>query len=148
MFKRFNQPGKMRVRNAQKALAKDGTRCDSKLEAFGYDTFKDTGLRFEYQKKYVLQEKIKYRDKTILPITLTVDFWFPDLNVIVDTKGFQTEVNVLRWKMLKFHLKMERAILKACPPPLEVDLLLPEIFLPKNRKEVSELALMLKSRVI
>lgn len=148
MFKRFNQPGKMRVRNAQKALAKDGTRCDSKLEAFGYDTFKDAGLRFEYQKKYVLQEKIKYRDKTILPITLTVDFWFPDLNVIVDTKGFQTEVNVLRWKMLKFHLKMERAILKACPPPLEVDLLLPEIFLPSSKKAVTELALMLKSRVL
>lgn len=146
MFKRF-QPNRARVRNAQKALANDGTRCDSKLECWCYNLLKELGMPFEYQKKYELQPKFKYGDKTILPITLTVDFWFKDLNVIVDTKGFQTEVNVLRWKMLKYHLKMDQVILRACPPPTEDQIVLPEIFMPKNQKQTREVAEMLKARM-
>ncbi len=93
-------------RNKMRAIKVEayGLKFDSKLEKYAFDQFKAFGLEFEFQKKYILQEKFrdKLTDKMIRAITLTVDFVF-DINGIpyyVDTKGFATDLSKVKYKML------------------------------------------------
>src|SRR3990167_3864449 len=98
-----------------------GVKFDSKLEFYFYHLCKLAKLDFEFQVKYELQPKVSHLIKIekqtkkgisikevertlLLPITLTVDFVFKinSKYFIVDTKGFQTEVNKLRFKMLTY----------------------------------------------
>lgn len=110
-----------KVKNATKIEA-NGVKFYSKLEKFMYDLLKGAQIDFEFQKEYLLQEKFRYRDEAVRAITLTVDFWLPTRNMIIDTKGFQTQQGAMRWKMLKSHLK-------------HIEDSQPEIILPKNQKE-------------
>ena len=88
-----------------KVFNDEGIKFDSKLEMYCYETLKEAGLYFIFQYKYVLQDKFRYNNESVRQITLTVDFYLPDLNIIIDTKGYQREDNKLKWKMLKAKLK-------------------------------------------
>lgn len=136
-----------KVRNASKVVGEDGIRYDSKLELYAATLFRSLGIPYEYQRKYELQPKFRYNSELIRPITLTVDFWIPKLNVIVDTKGFQTEQNKIKWKLLKGILHADRLILERASDPSEAVPQLPEIFLPSSKKATEALALRLKERL-
>lgn len=99
----------------------DGIKFDSKLEAFMYTQLRDKRIRLELQKKYELQGKFKYNSESIRAITYTVDFYLPDYDICIDTKGIATQQGLMRIKMLKryfFDNGLNRKIL-----------------LPKNQKE-------------
>lgn len=135
----FRKPGNAKIKNAVKVVNEEGIRFDSRLEKFQYDLFKEHGIPFEFQKVYLLQEKFRYLGELVRPITLTVDFYIPTLNCLVDTKGFQTEQSKLKMKMLKHVIIVDHYVQKT--PILE-------IHMPRNKKQCEELALLLKSRLV
>lgn len=99
----------------------DGIEFDSRLEGFMYSQLRDAGIRFELQKKYELQSKFKYNSESIRAITYTVDFYLPDYDICIDTKGIATQQGLMRIKMLKRYFYDHRLNTK--------------ILLPKNQKE-------------
>lgn len=121
-----------KVRNATK-IEVDGIKFDSKLEAYFYGLLKQLDIPFTMKEKIVLQEKFKYGSESIREIYMLPDFKILGLGypIYVDTKGFQTNDNKIKVKMLKKKLfdRYENS----------------EIHLPKNQKECNELASRLKS---
>lgn len=94
------QSGNKKVRNATKT-AEDGIVFDSRLEKYMYDLLKMHGIGFMFQRKYTLQEPFRYNGHMVRAITYTVDFYLPDYDVAIDTKGWATQQGQLRIKMLK-----------------------------------------------
>lgn len=92
--------GNRKVRNA-KAIEQDGVKFDSRLECYMYNLLTMLGIEFLFQKKYTLQESFRYNGETIRAITYTVDFYLPDYDIAIDTKGITTQQGQLRIKMLK-----------------------------------------------
>lgn len=129
--------GNKKVRNAIK-ITQHGITFDSKLENYLYNCLKAHNINFEFQKKYILQKKFLYNGEAIREITLTVDFILPDFNMILDSKGFSNDVSPVKYKMLKWYLFNEQYNEFFNGSGLK----LPEILMPKNRKEVD--ALMIK----
>lgn len=130
--------GNKKIKNATKTEA-HGIKFDSKLELYTWESLTNAGIRFEFQKCYVLQPGFTYRKEKIRPITLTVDFWLPELNVIVDSKGWKNDVAPVKYKMLKWHFYEGRS-------DLHLSAENPEIHMPKNKKEVDALILLLLTR--
>lgn len=89
-----------KIRNAEKN-EQDGVIFDSRLERHMHDLLKMHGIGFLFQKKYIVQESFRYNDETIRAITYTVDFYLPDYDIAIDTKGWATQQGKLRIKMLK-----------------------------------------------
>lgn len=89
----------------KKVYNNEGIKFDSKLEMYCYEQLTAAEINFIFQYKYVLQDKFRYNNVAIRQITLTVDFYLPELNIIIDTKGFQRGDNKLKWKMLKAKLQ-------------------------------------------
>jgi|TARA_R110000796_G_scaffold7420_2_gene25508 hypothetical protein len=87
-----------------KKVQYQGITFDSKLELFFYKELKKAKIPFEFQRKYVLLDKFRYDGKAVRQMTLTVDFYIPKYNSIVDTKGFQRNDNKIKWKLLRRHL--------------------------------------------
>ena len=84
----------------------DGTVFDSKKEASHYLLLKDRLNKGEIkllslQPSFTLQEGFRYEGKAIRPIKYIADFKYHEGNdlVIVDVKGFKTEVYNLKKKM-------------------------------------------------
>ncbi len=92
--------GNRKVINATKT-EQNGVVFDSRLERYMHDLLKMHGIRFLFQKKYTLQESFVYNGESVRPITYTLDFYLPDFDVAIDTKGLATQQGVLRIKMLK-----------------------------------------------
>src|SRR6266481_5142670 len=113
--------GNKKVKNATK-IEENGIKFDSRLEKYMYDLLRGAQIDFEFQKTYTLQEKFRYRGEAVRAITLTVDFWLPTRNMIIDTKGHQTQQGAVRWKILKSVLK-------------HIEDSQPEIIMPKNKEE-------------
>lgn len=109
-----------KIKNATK-LVVDGVKFDSRLEYYMYTLLQGAGVNFEFQKVYLLQEKFRYGKEAIRPITVCTDFWLPEHNLIIDTKGMQTQQGAIRYKMLKWVLFQQG--------------LTPTIIMPKNKKE-------------
>ena len=89
-----------KVRNAVKTEA-DGVVFDSRLERYMHDLLKSHGIGFMFLKRYTLQEPFTYNGETIRAITYTLDFYLPDYDMAIDTKGVATQQGKLRIKMLK-----------------------------------------------
>lgn len=119
MYKFKQDTGKAKYKSKKTEI--DGIEFDSKLEGFMYTQLRDTGIRFELQKKYELQEKFKYNSESIRAITYTVDFYLPDYDICIDTKGIATQQGLMRIKMLKRYFFDHGLNTK--------------ILLPKNQKE-------------
>lgn len=121
-------PENRKIKNARK-VERDGIRFDSRLELFMYDLLKMAGIRFERQKRYTLQPSFRYNGVAIRPITYTVDFWLPDHNLIIDTKGYHTQQGDMRIKMLKWRFSAagESPIIKTPKNQTECRTLLEEL---------------------
>lgn len=145
MFTRFKpKSGNAKIKNAVKAVDEDGVKCDSRLELYMRQLLRKFDIPNEFQKKYELQPSFRYLGEAIRPITLTVDFWIPSLNVIIDTKGFQTDPSKIKTKMLKW-LIWSKSGGELCDPKLDYSL--PTIHMPRNKKQCEDLAILLKSRM-
>lgn len=92
--------GNRKVRNATKTQ-QDGIVFDSRLECYMHNLLTAHGIRFVFQKKYTLLESFKYNDESIRAITYTLDYYLPDYDMAIDTKGRATQQGQLRIKMLK-----------------------------------------------
>lgn len=111
-----------KVRNATKTII-DGITFDSILESYMYTLLRGSGLTFERQKVYVLQEKFRYGKVAIRAIKVVVDFHLPEKNTIIDSKGWANDESPIKYKMLKWHFYQ-----------LDPDSL-PRIEMPKDKKE-------------
>lgn len=116
-----------KVKNAVKSGV-NGVKFDSNLEKTMYNLLKGAGVDFDFQVKYVLQERFSYNNEAVRAISLTVDFLLGSKNMIIDTKGLQTQQGAIRWKMLKKWLIENWRTFD----PYRV---LPTIELPSNKKE-------------
>ena len=92
--------GNRKVRNATKT-EQNGIVFDSRLECYMHNLLTTHGIGFLFQKRYTLQEPFTYNGETIRAITYTLDFYLPDYDLAIDTKGVATQQGKLRIKMLK-----------------------------------------------
>lgn len=123
----YQQPeGNKKVRNATKSIV-NGVKFDSNLEKYMHGLLTGAQIDFQFQKQYILQQKFRYGTEAIRAISLTVDFFLPRYNMIVDTKGYQTQQGAMRYKMLKWHLKNNPERIGDFNPP--------RIELPSTKKE-------------
>ena len=91
---------------------KYGKKWDSEMELDYYETIclpklkSGEWVEVKTQQVFILQEKFKYKNKTILPIKYVADFVIETNDgelIIVDTKGMPpTSDFKLKWKMMKF----------------------------------------------
>ena len=99
----------------------------SRLEVFMYKELKKAKIKADYeQKKYVLMEGFIFAGKKIRPITYTPDFVLRKYPVIIETKGFMTDVFKIKMKMLKWNLVNG-------DPAFMMD-----IYMPRNQKDCLE----------
>lgn len=92
--------GNRKVHNATKTQ-QDGIVFDSRLECYMHNLLTTHGIGFLFQKRYTLQEPFTYNGETIRAITYTLDFYLPDYDMAIDTKGITTQQGQIRIKMLK-----------------------------------------------
>lgn len=90
-----------KVMNATKVEV-DGVKFDSQLEKTMYDLLVAAKIDFEFQKVIVIQPKFKYGGAAIREIKIVIDFYLTDRNIIVDTKGWATDISKLKYKLLKY----------------------------------------------
>ena len=102
-MKFIGKPSKGKVRNAQK-IEDCGILFDSKLEHYCWKQLKLFKIPFELKPKYNIMDGFRYLGEAIRPITLTPDFLLPNHNIIVDTKGFSTDVSNIKFKLFKKYL--------------------------------------------
>lgn len=117
-----------KIMNATKSVNDEGIKFDSNLERYMYGLLKGAGIDFDFQVEYVLQEKFRYNSEAVRAITLTVDFLLSTRNVIIDTKGMQTQQGAMRYKMLKRWLIDNWRT-------FDPNRVLPAIHQPSNKKE-------------
>ena len=114
-----------KVRNAT-PLVYDGIQFRSKLEAYCYKRLVQNNIKADYEKnKYVLIEKFKFQEKTILPITYTPDFVGDGF--IIECKGCMNETFPIKFKLFKRYLYLNNLDYK--------------LFLPRNQKDVDKVVL-------
>ena len=92
--------GNRKVLNATKT-EENGASFDSRLERYMHDLLKSHGIGFLFQKRYTLQEPFTYNGENVRAITYTLDFYLPEYDMAIDTKGVATQQGKIRIKMLK-----------------------------------------------
>lgn len=122
-----------KIKNATKCVY-EGITFDSKLELFAYKLLKNSNIEFELKKEFILQEKFKYNNESIREIKSIPDFYLPNHNCIIDTKGFANDVSPLKYKMLKYSFFKQNLSIR--------------IYICKNQKEVEDTILKLKLKAI
>jgi hypothetical protein len=78
----------------------EGIKFDSPLEYYTWRTLMDQNINFEFKRKYELIKTFTYGGETVMGISLTVDFYLTDYDIILDPKGWQHGDNHLKWKLL------------------------------------------------
>lgn len=92
------------VRNATKVFD-GGYTFDSKLEHFFWKRCIELGIDVEVKpEKFEVLPKFKFHAESVRAITYTPDFYLPEHNVIIETKGYAMPDFALRLKMFKKHL--------------------------------------------
>jgi hypothetical protein len=89
-----------KVKNAVKSEV-DGVKFDSNLERDFYFELKRNNIEFEFKHKFILVKDFLYDYKMVRTIVWNVDFYFKELNLIIDTKGWATDVFNLKIKLFK-----------------------------------------------
>lgn len=118
-----------KVKNATKTEI-DGIIFDSKLEGYMYSLLKMNRIEFELKPKFDIQPGFRYFTSKIQAITYTPDFYLPDQDILIDTKGFKTEASNIRIKMLKYYFhKKDKNI---------------QILIPKTQNECDKIILRIK----
>ena len=108
--KRFARGGWMKksknkkVQNAQ-PNSYNGINFKSKLETNCYKAIESVGIPLEYEKEtFTLLEGFEYNNEKFRPITYTPDFINDEHKIIIETKGYATDIFKLRWKLFKWYL--------------------------------------------
>lgn len=96
-----SRPDKNRkIMNATK-IERGGITFDSLLESTAHELFTSHGLQFEFKPKFVVVPGFRYMGKKIIDITWSPDFAFPELRIVLDTKGFPSETFPIKLKLFK-----------------------------------------------
>ena len=122
--------------NAKKVTI-DGIQFDSKREGRMYSLLNMFKIPFEMQVHTEVQPKFRCPDnKGIMSIYLLVDFVVPYKGhfLFIDTKGIITPDAAIKFKMLKYKLMLEGNNDK--------------VILPSTDKEVDDLAIKIKNKLI
>lgn len=102
------QKGNSKVKNATR-VELDGIKFRSKLEAYTYRRLKEENLNFEYEKTtYTIIEKFEYMGEKMRAATLTPDFIDLDNKIMIEVKGFETDISKIKRKLLKYKLHLAR----------------------------------------
>jgi hypothetical protein len=120
-----------KVKNATKVIDEDGTKHDSKLEKYCHDQLITHNIPFLPQHKFILQPPFRYQGWGIVHVTWRCDFYLPEYNLVVDTKGQRSQSFNIKLKMLQFIHR---------DAPLH-------IVLPKNKGEVNALVALLSAHL-
>lgn len=97
-----------KIKNAQKCSA-DGIDFKSRLELYTYSRLKDEGLDFSYEAKtWTIIEKFEYLDEKVRAVTITPDFVHQDKKIIIEVKGYATDIYKLRLKVFKRYLSVNK----------------------------------------
>ena len=144
-MKKYPKKTKSKVKNVVKNVYK-GIQFQSKLELACYKELEANQIDVEYEKHtYTIFEATVYpqacyegtskklynKGSKIRPITYTPDFVDPSGKWIMETKGHANESFPLRWKLFKNYLINTNS--KAT------------LFLPRNRKQVTEAVEIIKT---
>lgn len=138
LYPSLRYPG--RVAGATKVKAHDRT-FDSKIELYMFD--KLTNLRVKgdelsFHHQYVFEFIKGFRSaldgKWVRPITWKADFYIPLINTVIDPKGYPTEIAKLKIKLFKNAVHEGRWDIK-------------HLYIPSNRSECDEVALMVLADV-
>lgn len=133
----FEQPEKVkkkqnnRVKNANEHII-NGIKFGSNLESYMYSLLTDYKIPFEFQYSFVLQEKCTAFDQNIRKITWKSDFYLPEHKIVIDTKGYPTEIAKMKIKMFKYKVSTGELDIK-------------ELHLPSKKDQCLILALKLRS---
>lgn len=95
--------GNQKVRNAIKCVFND-IKFDSKLELYFYKLCLEKNIVVEREPKFILQPKFEYLKEKVREIAMFPDFFLPNYNTIVETKGMENDVFPVKRKMLLHHL--------------------------------------------
>ena len=129
--------GNRRVMNARKVEV-DGILFDSSLEGYFYGRLKLFGLlgNLELQKRIELMGSFRcdLDDILVRGIVWRVDFYFPGVGILVDTKGWATEVSKIKMKLFRDCLR--RGL---------YDFPIKELYFPSNRRDCDGVILRLLS---
>lgn len=119
-----------KVKNATKTEV-DGIKFDSLIESRLYGLLRLHKIPFTMKESIVLQESFRYNGTAIREIVIIPDFVvrIGEKVFYLDSKGFQTEKNVVKIKMLK-HLLVKSGIQS-------------EIHLPSTKQECEKVINML-----
>lgn len=121
----------VKVRNATKVEV-DGIKFKSKLEAYTYRRLKEEGFNFKYEEtKYTIIEKFEYMGEKLRAATLTPDFVDKDNKIMIEVKGFETDISKLKRKLLKYYLYIAGENW--------------DIYIVKSQKQLNELIIKLKT---
>ncbi len=94
-----------RVKNATKVFDSEGKKiADSKWELKCKVAMEQAGLKFEFQKKFLLLPTMRRKGlkRALSKKSWTADFVFEDLKIVADAKGFMTDVAPITIKLFCF----------------------------------------------
>lgn len=113
-----------KVKNANKN-EKYGLKFDSNLELFFYEKAIEFDVRIDFKKyKFQLTPSFSLLNNKFRPMTWQPDFYLPDYNILVDTKGYHTSDFKLKFKIFCYMQMLNNSDT--------------QIIFVKNKKEVTE----------
>lgn len=92
---------------------------DSGLEDKFHTMLLKSGIEFEKQIKFELQESFKINGRSIQSINYIADFYLKKLDIIVDVKGFETPEFKLKKKLFQKKFGIDIICLTKCPKKYE-----------------------------
>lgn len=135
-----------KIKNATE-ITVDNIKFRSKLEEFTYRTFKESDIKLDYEKhKFILLPSFIFGNNSyenskskgfinnttkVRAITYTPDFVNLEKRIIIECKGFATEVFNIKLKLFKYLINTDK---------LNFD-----IYIPRNQKQVKEVLNILKN---
>lgn len=108
-----------------KKITIDDIEFDSLLEGKTYVALRDSRIEFIIKPIYEIIPSFKYAGENIRKMVWTPDFYLPELNIILESKGLANESFPLRLKMFKFMYRLEN------------DGKEPQVVIVKNEKELT-----------
>jgi len=86
-----------------KKVTVGGVKFDSKIEAYAYGRLKQFNIPFDFQVWHTIQEPFRYKGEHIRAIKMKIDFVIHTEHgdLVLDTKGYATDVAILKYKILK-----------------------------------------------
>ena len=94
---------------------------DSGLEDRFHTMLLKSGIEFEKQIKFELQESFKINGKSIQSINYIADFYLKKLDIIIDVKGFETADFKIKKKMFQKKFNKDIVCLAECPKIYEIE---------------------------